>query len=159
MRSLLLISLLVFPFLMKGQVVSDSIFYGKVGGKNSFYTIGKNLSVKDASTRMDVISEARSRMLTAKYQATIGYSLLALGGATVLYSASNSIIKKENIDVRGIALGLSLAMISSYFQYLKKKNYGKAVDAFNGSLSEHSDRRLRLNFGFTNSGMGVSLHF
>ncbi len=151
--------LVLFSFSAWGQREFDSLYYGRIGRKFSFYTNTQNLSLLQATEMMKDIPVAKSRLQTGKIYAGVGYAFLSLGGGIVVYSATNSIIKKENVDVQIISLGLSLAMLSSYFQYLKKKNFAKAAEAYDAASHLHSRRNIHLNIGLTGNGLGVKLKF
>lgn len=123
-----------------------------------FLQNGKKLTPKQLLEITKDNPEAYQAMKIAKSNYDIGSVFGFAGGFMVGYPLGSALAGGEpNWTIAGIGAGLILISIPFSIKYSTQAK--KAVGMYNSNLTETSFKKVDFNFGYTRSGLGITMNF
>jgi hypothetical protein len=168
MKSLLLFFLFLLPIGIFAQHDADTISMIKKGGTYKFYQQNKEVRFVDLAEIIKENPEATKNIRLAKNNRTFSNIFLGLGiitfGYGVLSGLSATIEEGESSQlvsgtVAGIAVGGALIVLSIPMRVAYKKKTRTAIDLYNQEKLSSTNRNAKLQFGSTQYGLGLTVHF
>lgn len=138
------------------QNINDSIV---VSGNNKVFTQnGKILNFNEIKSIVSINDEASKYISKASGNATISYIFAYAGGFCIGWPIGTLIGGgKPNWGLA--AIGGGCILIALPIATAADKNVIKAVNIYNSNLNTQSTGNIKLNFGLTSSGVGLTLKF
>ncbi|MFC2152716.1 hypothetical protein ACFLSE_09320 [Bacteroidota bacterium] len=134
----------------------------KIETKQNFGVIflqnGKKLTPKQLLEITKDNPEAYQEMKIAKSNYAAANVLSFTGGFMVGWQLANVMTGKEVeysfLGIGGGLIGISIIVSQSYSNHARK-----AVGIYNSSLTQTSMKKVDFNFGFTRTGIGITMNF
>ena len=142
------------------QTSNDSICPEKVLGGHKFIKSGIPLTWNQLCDVLEEDPDTRQEMNKARVNNGFGEVFAFVGGFCIGYSIGNMIFNganKGNLILGGAGIGI--AAFSFVFASAADRHMMNATSIYNANLGKTAGGDVSLNFGLTQSGVGVTLSF
>jgi hypothetical protein len=149
----------VLMFVVATMAKAQSIQFKNL---SHFYQANKTLSLMEVKEVMQVNPQALALINKAATGNTTGNIALAGGLGLIgygIYKHTTYIYVPTGYINPAIKIGAGLGLVGLLIKGSAQKKAKEAVSVFNQSLKSQSSLSPNLQLGFTDSGLGLSLHF
>lgn len=142
------------------QTSNDSIYTEKVVGGHKYIKSGSSLSWNQLYDILGEDPDTRQEVNMTRVNDGVGTVLGYVGGFCIGFSIGNMIFNganKVNMILGGAGIGT--AAIGFVFASAAEKHMMNAISIYNANLGKTAGGDVSLNFGLTQSGVGLTLSF
>lgn len=142
------------------QTSNDSIYTEKVVGGHKYIKSGISLTWNQLCDVLGDDPDIRQEVKKAKVNQGFGEAFAYVGGFCVGFSIGNMIFNgadKVNLILGGAGIGITVAAFA--LSSAADKHMMNATSIYNKNLGKTASGDVSLNFGLTQSGVGLTLSF
>ena len=142
------------------QTSNDSIYVEKAFGGHKFIKSGVALTNDQLCEILREDPDTQQELKKSKVNNGFGQAFACIGGFGIGYSVTSMILRgaEERYLIMGGA-SIGIAALAFVFVSASDKNMVNATSIYNANLGKTAGGDVSLNFGLTQSGVGLTLSF